>query len=306
MLKKISILFLFLFFCIGCGTQNTYDSKVIINLTEQIKIDDEKINNAIRLLKDQLGEEIDVYISKDKRSLFVYKITVDFLYNNKHTVLTEYDITGKDPVLRNNIVEDIFIIRVFPLRNGKMIYETEYNVVIYDYVKKIILRKYAKKNMSKGIRLNKDENDFILDGFVVDIKNIYKEKNPLEYNLIYKDNIIIDPINNIIWENDERITHAPVTLVEAIKICSNKPDYKWRPPSINEVENYSYQIYQNHTSAPYYFDIFYSRYSYWIEPESGAGDFSTVYIYDRKNGYDNFSYENYIRKHHVVCVANQN
>jgi hypothetical protein len=300
----------------GCGTTNSYktDSIVTLNETSQI-LDDTKVNKALEIIKHQ-GNVKKIYLSKDRHSAYVFKVIDDYFYGYQNGFLLKYDISNGTPTLTDEIESSVDLGQVLVLHDGKIAYprnryQNEYDLVIYDSYKKQIIRKYSLYYTGTDIPLFKTdskENYIFVDNFKLHIEDIYQE-NYISSDILfdYDDYNIIDPVNNLIWQNDN-IVFAN-TLTEAISICKNKPGYNWRLPTEEDVLSYSNIVYKNDTSLKYGIDIFqpvefYTSYvshvSYWLLPVS---DSEYTLSYNHSNGSDNFDYTPSPFQNAVRCVA---
>ena len=306
---EYTFIFIALFSFISCGTQKAFDPHPDI---QKKPIAD--INQSINTIRKNLSEKyLDSFISKDEKNLFVYTIEQTENRFVQKYFLAQYDITSSKPRFIKYIVENsdyqIHYIHILP--KNKIIYllyvdEIFEKINIIDYKLNKMLRtydiEYSYPQPVHPLVINKNQNSFTIDIHTIDISDIYQDIP--NSNQLFRDNsqnIVIDPINNLIWEDTENVINKLYTLQEADTYCKSKPPYNWRLPTIHEMG--LLMQHQIPFSLPF---VYYSPdIQYWLKPKHKSEDISWKYLPEFRNEF--FYYDNIYNKNKttgsVRCVS---
>jgi len=316
----ILVIFLIQFFP-GCKPQSGFKIQQDINISYNIDV-----NYSIRFVKRELGENyINSYLTKDRRNLFVYTINTNKENGQVLYSLLNYNLVGKTPKLENYIVDHSYyqIDDIHLLAKNKIIFsfatiidEEFEKIVISDYKKGKIIRSYLIEfiyddyeefdKLPKRYKFSFSKNEKILKigDHILDISDIYQEVS--EPSQLYRDDlqkVVIDPVNNLVWQDDENVINQFYTIEDAVRICQAKAGYKWRLPTHREIGLLLNQ--QKIFTVP--FVNFLKEYSYWLKPDFSHKNTSWVFspfdsefsFLDNKSDADHYSK----MKRLVRCVA---
>lgn len=306
--------------CFGCGSgSKTSDSKVTPyeDIYGSNEID---ITKALKAVKEQVQRFKSAVASEDKRHIFVVS-GGRFL-----SKLQDFKVTKDGVKFRNTIVEfsDNDIVDVVPLKNGKLLYRIDVPVSIaYIYIYDYILERplsfyhieynYGTKDI---IDIDTSGKFFTVDGLYVDLKNLYQEIRPSQRQ-IYRDdtkNVVIDPLNHLVWQDDEDVSTKTFLPSDAQQVCKEKDGYKWRLPTFDDFhalithypQTFRDTLFQNH----FYSSNEFESSSYIVQTNlsfsSGVGSYSFSSHEDtystKKEG---FTFDKYGQNHryYIRCVA---
>jgi|GEM_PF-4799440 len=247
-MKYIWIFILFVFLGCGGGTSSNVKFDTTVKLSEEDEtIDIEKAKKSI-LSQLQEGENVELFVLPDQKDIFA-------LVNHRfQTTLYDYDTTIYPPVKRGIIAEypDNKIIDVIPLKNGKIIYQQEVPayvtyIHIYDYILKKSIARYAihydfrtgeEEQRKRKIHMSTTLDRFTVADITIDINDLYNE-TPYQDRKIYRSDvqsIVIDEINNLMWQDDESVMNRDFSLQEAIRYCARKePQNSWHIPTTKDI-----------------------------------------------------------------------
>jgi len=234
------ILFFVIFGCGGGGIDNKVAPQTTVSLAEENKaIDIEKAKENIRT--QLLGtEKAKFFVSPDKKDIFVLLNTYDF------TALYDYDVTVDPPIQRNIIsfYPEDHIIDVVILPDGKLLYQQETPVSltivhVYDYIlTKDVCKYYIWSYSSLKLIMNEKLDQFTVGNIKVDLSFLYEKKPYIDQN-IYQDyllDVVIDEVNDLIWENGFSVLNGSYTLEDAKAYCRQKvPHNSWRVPTVDDI-----------------------------------------------------------------------
>ncbi len=317
--KNIIYIVFLSFVFLGCDSDspsNPLDQKPILHINDGFqKSDDINVTEARNAIKKMIGVGyIKFYDSKDKRNIFVVSGgTVQGFQ------LFDYDITKKEPELKNTILEWAdYIVDVLPLSKGKLIYQTYPPVKttyihVYDYILEKKISTYAIEYInSNELTLSLDEMSFMIENLKIDISDIYAEIAFSKRNINRDDTkkVVIDSINNLVWQ-DEDTQNNIYSLEEAIDVCQKKSKYNkynWRLPTFEDMHMLM-------TQQPKPF-----RHPKFVYPTTGNSLLQTNVSFDDGIGYytidnSNSEYSRYLSfqfmrtsnwQGYVRCVADNN
>ena len=302
-LKVFSLSILFLFF--GCGKTNSFSTNSTVSLNEQAHYnsDDINVSRAIENIKSQMQHIVKIYVSKDKKDLFVYKRLNVY---EKSYALYDYDITGDLPKLRDEIISGYraYVSQLSPLHNGYIVYEGglfSTRIIIYDYIRKQKVRTYAFHEDLGKFSLNSDETHIKIGNHTLNINDLYQEYPHFtnEEALLYYDGFVLDKDNKFLIEQYYIEDKKLISLEEAVEYCKSLPRYNWHLPTKHELIVFSRNKEKYAISSLFGFRDYKG---YWVQPKEKNATHSFTYSF---NDYSSFIYEDGTNDFFARCIANK-
>jgi len=305
MFKQLFFSTLIIIFILSCGSNN--------NLSVERKIDSNQIidiDESLSLIQRELADKyIESYISKDKKDIFTTIVDNVNLYEKTYSLL-HYDSIHRPLKLKSIIIDhsDKEIANVYLLKDNKIVVLVRnyyyIQIKIFDYAKNSRIRTYkfddtTNKRENFQFVFDEEENYIYFQDTIIDISDIYQ--NPTIPSLkLYRDdlkNVVIDPVNHLIWQDDNDSATYTYDYMSAIEYCENKPGRNWHLPTLQEFYTITKELDKPFISPPFKNT---ERSHLWIFSPTTTKNRNRNWTY---NLYD-FSFE-YKEQYdnHVICVA---